>query len=523
MGGAGWCRFAVVLLGGFASFGSRDANAAVGDVVSYEQFGAVGDGIADDLPAIREAHAYANRHGLPVRSNPEATYHLGTRALTAEITSDTDWGTSRFIIDDSGGVEDHQRALFVVRSRSEPVRFASGPLRRGQTRLEPPVPGDALVFVENAHKRIFVRKGLNRNDGTAQKEVFVVRGDGSIEGGIDWDYDEVTEAVAYPIDPEPLRVRGGRFLNLANRMRQDVGYNYWGRNIRITRSNTEIVGLVQEVTGEGEYGHPYAGFVSVDRCADVTLRDCTIAGRKTYQTIGAAGKPVSMGSYGYNANLVVRFRMIGCRMEDILDRSRWGVIGTNFMKGILLEDCVLSRMDVHMGASGDFVVRRTTLGHAGLNAIGRGRLLVEDSTVHGPSLVSFRADYGSTWEGEVEVRDSRWIVPAPGPRSAAVFRMDNDGTHDFGYPCYMPRVIRIAGLFIDDSRRADGEGGIVLLGGSIGGAREDAPFPYRWTERIEIERLETASGVRPELGGDPKMSERIEVVWKTGGAQGAPK
>src|SRR5581483_11365374 len=65
--------------------------------VSYEAFGAVGDGVADDLPAIVAAHAFANTHGLPVQTKPGATYNLGRRALTAIIATDTDWGTSRFI------------------------------------------------------------------------------------------------------------------------------------------------------------------------------------------------------------------------------------------------------------------------------------------------------------------------------------------------------------------------------------------------------------------------------------------
>ena len=66
------------------------------DFVTYEKFGAVGDGVHDDLPAICEAHEYANAHGLPVKTKPDATYHLGSRALTAIIATDTDWNTSSF-------------------------------------------------------------------------------------------------------------------------------------------------------------------------------------------------------------------------------------------------------------------------------------------------------------------------------------------------------------------------------------------------------------------------------------------
>ena len=83
--------------------------------VNYEAFGAVGDGVADDMPAIVEAHAFANTHGLAVKTKPDATYHLGRRALTAIIATDTDWGTSKFIVDDTE-VENHRVSLFAVRS-----------------------------------------------------------------------------------------------------------------------------------------------------------------------------------------------------------------------------------------------------------------------------------------------------------------------------------------------------------------------------------------------------------------------
>ncbi|MDZ4198257.1 MAG: hypothetical protein U1E27_03130, partial [Kiritimatiellia bacterium] len=115
------------------------------DAVTYESVGAVGDGVADDLPAIRDAHDLANRQGRRVRSNPNATYHLGRQAITAIIATDTDWGTSRFIIDDSGDVENHRLPIFEVRSLLEPVPLKIERLKRNQARLEVRPPVDCLV------------------------------------------------------------------------------------------------------------------------------------------------------------------------------------------------------------------------------------------------------------------------------------------------------------------------------------------------------------------------------------------
>ena len=72
-----------------------------GEVITYEQFGAKGDGKADDLPAIVAAHAAANAKGLPVRAKDGATYYIGPDNLTAKIMTDTDFGTATFFIDDT--------------------------------------------------------------------------------------------------------------------------------------------------------------------------------------------------------------------------------------------------------------------------------------------------------------------------------------------------------------------------------------------------------------------------------------
>ncbi|MEX0322968.1 MAG: hypothetical protein AB3N63_12465 [Puniceicoccaceae bacterium] len=476
--------------------------------VTYEDFGAVGDGVHDDMPAICAAHEYANANGLPVKSRPDATYHLGRRALTATIATSTDWGTSRFTIDDRD-VEDHKVSLFQVRSLLPMEELKIKRLKRDQKRINLRPGRDYHVVVMNSKVKRYIRRGLNQNSGTSQRDCFILRRDGSIEGDIDWDYDKVTSVEARAMDDEPLVLSGGVFTTFANNMKQEVGYNYWYRNIEITRSNTTVDGLTHYVVGETAVGHPYRGFISVSDSANITLRNCFASGHKTYKTIGNAGKPVSMGSYDYSANSVVNFSMINCRMNHILDRTRWGVIGTNFCKNILLEDCELSRMDTHMGVSGSYVIRRSTLGIKGFNAIGRGLLLVEDSTLHGPSFISLRSDYGSTWEGDVEIRNCRWI-PSTGSRSDLnIFSLSNDGQHDFGYTCYMPERITIDGLFVDDTKH---NGKLYIFRDPGSKSPDKSPYPYVPTKMVRIRKLATAKGKKPEISRNVHIRDSVELV-----------
>jgi hypothetical protein len=487
-------------------------------LVNYEAFGAKGDGVTDDLPAICEAHNYANDNGLDVRTEPGATYHLGSSALTAVITTETDWNTSRFTIDDTE-VEDHKAALFEVSSLLEPIELEIDTLTRDQRQLEMLPEQDCFVLVENDNKNLYIRRGLNQNSGAPQHDCFILRRDGSTEADIDWEYEVITRIVAQPIDDATLYIRGGIFTTFANRADNSSGYNYWGRNILISRSNTEVDGITHYVVGETSVGCPYSGFISARQCARITLRNCFASGHKIYQTIGAAGLPVSMGTYDYNANNVVGFHMIGCTMNHITDKTHWGVIGSNFCKDILLEDCRLSRMDTHMGVSGTYVVRRCELGWMGLNAIGRGKLLVENSTLYGSTLVSFRRDYGSTWEGELEIRNSRWI-PSAGERCRPhMINVSNDGMHDFGYTCSMPREVKIDGLFVDDSNTPDDYEGMYYFtdhddvqdGVKKVTLSKDRPFPYAPCEKIKIKDLETASGKKPRTSPNAELNASVAI------------
>jgi hypothetical protein len=417
-------------------------------------------------------------------------------------------------------VDDHKTPLFAVRSQLAPIELSIKQLTRDQQRLDLQPNTDCHVLVENDNRRLYIRRGLNQNNGVAQNDCFILRRDGSIEGAIDWAYETITRLEAKPIDDTPLLIRGGIFTTFANRMKQPVGYNYWARNIEITRSNTEIDGLTHYVVGETAVGHPYRGFLSATQCANITLRNCFATPHKIYSTIGAAGKPVNMGSYDIHANHVVNFQMVNCHMHHICDRSHWGVIATNFCKNILLENCTLSRMDTHMGVSGTYTIRGCKLGHMGLNAIGRGLLTVEDSTLYGNALVSFRGDYGSTWEGDLVIRNCHWI-PACGDRWwPNLIAISNDGMHDFGYPCSMPSTITIDGLVVEDSNHPTDYQGLYFFsdpdtmhtGEEALPPVADRPFPYAKCRQLTVRGLSTASGKQPQISPNPEIRQNTVVV-----------
>ena len=71
--------------------------------VTYEEFGAKGDGITDDFKAISDTHVYANEHGLKVLGNGSKVYYLGESSwgVSIPIYTDVDFGGATFIIDDS--------------------------------------------------------------------------------------------------------------------------------------------------------------------------------------------------------------------------------------------------------------------------------------------------------------------------------------------------------------------------------------------------------------------------------------
>ena len=70
--------------------------------VYYKDFGAVGDGVAEDFWAIKKCHEYANEHGYDVKADAGATYYIcETDGEEIPVMTNVDWVDATFIMDDA--------------------------------------------------------------------------------------------------------------------------------------------------------------------------------------------------------------------------------------------------------------------------------------------------------------------------------------------------------------------------------------------------------------------------------------
>jgi len=483
-------------------------------VVRYSDFGAKGDGETDDIDAIAATHTFANQNGLLVKADDKATYYIGAKDRTAVIQTDTDFGTAVFIIDDTN-VENRNAFVFLVSSGLQSFKPEGiSTLKRNQEKIEISLPGTCLITVTNSMVKRYIRFGPNQNKGNSQTDIFIVDKNGNVDmnAPIIWDFDQITAITALPIDEKKLTIKGGRFTTIANQA--ESKYTYYNRSIAIRRSNVIVDGLEHRITREGDHGAPYGGFINVSECAYVTVQNTLLTGHKTYQTIGSAGVPVSMGTYDLSVNRALNVSFVNCtQTNDINDRTYWGILGSNYSKNLVYDGCTLSRFDAHMGVA-NATIRNSTLGHMGINAIGSGTFTVENSTIRGWSLINLRSDYGSTWQGEFIISNCVFVPSNGRPASASLIGGSNSGQHDFGYTCYMPERIIIENLTIDDSNHPENYQGPSIFANFNPKLKDNSyveEFPYVRTKEVILKNVTTASGQKVRLSDNLYMFKDVTV------------
>ena len=461
--------------------------------LTYEDFGAVGDGKNDDFAAIIACHDEANRTGTPVKTKDGATYYIGGADATAIIKTDVDFGTSRIIIDDRC-LEKITSYVFSVQSDFEVFPIDLTSIGKKQKTLDFPHDGNVIVNVFNDNEKVYIRKGRNKNDGTSVADAFLVDADGNIYPSVDFDYPTVTRAVAKCIDDEPITIKGGIFTTIANQ--QESFYRYHQRGFNVSRSHVTICNFEHYVEGELDHGAPYHGFIRANFTSDLTVRDAIITPRFIYYTESKIpGQQVPMGSYDLSFWSSIDVKCINVKQSiDILDRRYWGVYTSNFCKNLYLENCIFSRFDAHMGVT-NATIKNCTLGHQSIQLIGHGEFLIENSIVKNSTsqFICLRCDYGSTFDGNITIRNCEWESASI---NARIISENNVGDHNYGYPCYYGKNITIDGLKIKFTGGQPPENIKVSVLTDANGAKSEMPFPYITPETVSVKNVVCENGIK---------------------------
>ena len=418
--------------------------------VTYEDFGAVGDGETNDFLAIYNTHIYANENGLPVKAKNGAVYyisdtHINGNVCSIPIKTDTAWGTAEFYIDDSqiNYLTDPDVAtndIFTIQkttsySINDAAKLSAlGSIKTTTKSLPINIGHDAVVIIADKSHKVFRRWGtgysVSNRTGQNQTDVLLVNSDGTIsdKSPITYDYKKCTSAAVYKIDTEPLTVSGGIFTTVACSLdAKSPGGNFktYRRGIYVTRSNTTLDGVKHYVVGEvskeaynaGIEGVDYRGFFYIQYAANVTMRDCVITGRRYYGT----------ATYDLCAHTVVNLLLDGVKQSNFFVNADgtpsdtytgyssmtsnlcWGIMGTNFSKTVTVKNSSLSRYDSHCG------LYNGSIENSKINRIqltGTGSFKIVDTEFYAPgtsktnsSLIYLRPDYGSTWDGDIEIKN----------------------------------------------------------------------------------------------------------------------
>ena len=356
------CAFDNKLKDTVAAFATQNITLGEGDVnftgsvfnrdisyVTYEEFGAVGNGVTDDFFAIKAAHDVANISGQIVKATAGKTYLIhetrvdgfGASPEAIIIKTNVDWCGAQFIIDDTDikrddGTKRGTVNVFNIRNDYEDITITDttilaglAGIGEGTTKINLSLGYPALLTIYNSNHKVFRRsQGGNLEEGDDQSELLLIDAEGNVDPSTPFmfDYTVVTSVKVHRLDVEPITVKNGTFTTWAsqiNRAKLDENGNFVSvtasyilRGITVNRPGTVVEDVKHYVEKELSwtdedaenkfYGACYNGFFCPTNTNDVLFKDCVLTGRRNY----------AQSSYDFKANYVNKLRLEGCTQSN---------------------------------------------------------------------------------------------------------------------------------------------------------------------------------------------------------------
>lgn len=488
---------------------------------------------------MKAVHDYANEYGLTVKARPTDKFLITeTKGEQIIIKTDVDWSSATITIDDRYiSQNDSKYDVFkivsdykvqILNADSDLVKAINNAGGIDKDEINSSLnffgynPGfeKAMLVIYNDNNYVYIRQGVNSDQGSVQRELIVIDGEGNIDPNTTLllDYDEVTRIYVYRVDDKPITVSGGIIITRANR-ETSATYMAYARGISVLRSNTTIRGIEHRITDEGDRGVAYGGFINVHNCNNFLLEDAILQAHRTYKDAGGVG----MGTYELGGGMANGLYYKNCVQSNFYDDSGmattywrdengdlksgvgiWGVMGTNFCKNITYDGCTLNRLDAHAGVV-NATVKDTNI--IEIRLIGGGLALIENSTVYNSTMISLREDYGSTWNGDVKIINSKQINNSWYTPTIISGKWVN---HNFGYTTYMPKNVIIDGYTLVNKKNTSAKTVNVITYSNLpsnADANNKSDNPIVYNESITVRNNSAGITFNPGNAGRPITKE----------------
>ena len=308
-------------------------------VVYYDDFGAIGDGVADDFKAIYDTHKFANECGQTVKADGSKTYRIcdtrmgQSKATSVIIRTNVDWCGADFIIDDSTFTSDKDSPLYygkyshhvfeveadehlarlTITDKAILEQLVNAGINPKTTNIQIDVQGwdgPMMIIPYNSSHKTCRSPGTAGVSGSDMQEIILLDKDGNVSGDtpIIYDYTDITSLRVYRLDESTaITIENGTFTSKVcsfNTLQFDEDGNeiepigaQLARGITVTRSFTTLknikhyvdgeLKLTEQVNPDGEIvraGMGYGGFYCIDYCTDTLIENCIMTGRRNYRT-----------------------------------------------------------------------------------------------------------------------------------------------------------------------------------------------------------------------------------------------
>ena len=443
---------------GDVTFGKSYEKTYPVNVVYYSQFGAKGDGLADDFEAMYNTHVFANQCGQKVMGDAGYRYYVHVFYKTIPVQTDVDFNGATIHLNDKGsevykGKDLHLFTFtpsYEVKSYTgDQIQEMSGgaPILTTDTEvpwLVPYLEATSFVRIENKHAD-YIRHGGNAGYYMNRRDVFVIDADGKMheDTPVYFDFEEGEQLIndgvrlhylytrniesmkIYRVDEKPITMENGFFERDACESVSETGYenkyHAYARGLGIQRSNVTVKNvhhkLISEpylpTSGYGYYdstsssirqSYPYYGFLAFLECYNSKAVDVDLWAHTTYYEIKTTNPtPVPMGSYDLTIRDCSNISLYGLTNgQDYNDTQYWGIMSSYGAKNLHFEGCHMNRFDAHDGFWNAKLID-CEFGF-NINVVGGGNLYIENTTKNvGMAYIDLRSDYGAPFKGDLTI------------------------------------------------------------------------------------------------------------------------